>query len=143
MLAGVPGKLKTLLDRLTAARAANLDKLDANVSTRAPAATALSNAVWTDARAAKLDANVLTNGVIKSIQRGTHAGASGDITVAISSINPDKSIVILNSSAGSLSGASLNTPMLKSISSTSFVVSASGAGGGGGIAFSWQLIEFY
>ena len=55
MLAGVPGKLKTMLDRLTATRAANLDKLDANITTRAAASTALSNAVWTDARAGKLD----------------------------------------------------------------------------------------
>lgn len=55
MLAGVPGKLKTLIDRLTATRAANLDKLDANITTRAPASTALSNAVWSDARAGKLD----------------------------------------------------------------------------------------
>ena len=55
MLAGVPGKLKTLADRLTATRAANLDKLDANITTRAAAATALSNAVWTDTRAGKLD----------------------------------------------------------------------------------------
>lgn len=56
MLAGVPGKLKTLIDRLTATRAANLDKLDANITTRAAASTALTNAVWTDARAGKLDA---------------------------------------------------------------------------------------
>lgn len=55
MLAGVPGKLKTMLDRLTATRAANLDKLDANITTRAAASTALTNAVWTDARAGKLD----------------------------------------------------------------------------------------
>ena len=55
MLAGVPGKLKTLIDRLTATRAANLDKLDANITTRAAASTALTNAVWTDARAGKLD----------------------------------------------------------------------------------------
>ena len=55
MLAGVPGKLKVLADRLTSTRAANLDRLDANVSTRAAASTALSNAVWTDARAGKLD----------------------------------------------------------------------------------------
>jgi len=55
MLAGVPGKLKTLIDRLTATRAANLDKLDANITTRAASATALSNAVWSDARAGKLD----------------------------------------------------------------------------------------
>jgi hypothetical protein len=39
----------------TNARAANLDNLDATVSTRAPAATALSSVVWTNARAANLD----------------------------------------------------------------------------------------
>ncbi|MDD3676530.1 hypothetical protein [Thauera propionica] len=52
---GVSGRVKKLLDRLTATRAANLDKLDANVTTRAPAATALSNAVWTNTRAEMLD----------------------------------------------------------------------------------------
>ena len=39
----------------TDARAAKLDNLDTTVSSRAPASTALSNATWTDARAAKLD----------------------------------------------------------------------------------------
>ena len=46
------GKIQTLLDRLTAVRAAFLD---AAISTRAAASTALTNATWTDARAAKLD----------------------------------------------------------------------------------------
>jgi len=55
MLAGVPGRLKTLLDRLTAARAANLDNLNATISSRAPASTALSNMVWTPERATKID----------------------------------------------------------------------------------------
>ena len=55
MLAGVPGKLKTMLDRLTSTRAANLDNLNATISSRAAASTALSNAVWTDTRAGKLD----------------------------------------------------------------------------------------
>ena len=55
MLAGVPGKLKTMLDRLTATRAANLDNLNTTISSRAAASTALTNAVWTDARAGKLD----------------------------------------------------------------------------------------
>lgn len=52
---GPSGRLKTLLDRLTSTRATNLDNLDAAISTRAPSSTALSNAVWTDARAGKLD----------------------------------------------------------------------------------------
>ncbi|CAH1387012.1 hypothetical protein [Candidatus Nitrotoga sp. M5] len=55
VLLGVPAKVKTLVDRLTATRAARLDYLDAAISSRAPASTAASNAVWTDPRAAKLD----------------------------------------------------------------------------------------
>lgn len=50
-LLGLPAKVKTLIDRLTATRAAALDNLNATVSSRAAAATALSNAVWTDALA--------------------------------------------------------------------------------------------
>jgi len=66
MLAGVPGKLKTLLDRLTATRAANLDKLNATISSRAAASTALSKAVWTDTRAGKLDLLPLVDPVAES-----------------------------------------------------------------------------
>lgn len=47
----------------TAARAAKIDNLDAKISTRAPANTALSNATWTDARAGylnNLDAKIST-----------------------------------------------------------------------------------
>lgn len=40
------GQLAELLNRLSTARAGNLDKLDANISTRAPSSTALSNTVW-------------------------------------------------------------------------------------------------
>lgn len=39
----------------TEERAINLDKLDVNVSSRAPANTALSNGIWTNARAAAID----------------------------------------------------------------------------------------
>lgn len=54
-LLGLPGKLKVLTDRLTSGRATNLDKLDALISSRAPASTALLYTVWTDSRAAKID----------------------------------------------------------------------------------------
>lgn len=58
-LLGVPGKLKTISDYLTtnwtATRATKVDNLDAAISTRAPASTALTNATWTDVRAEKLD----------------------------------------------------------------------------------------
>ena len=59
ILYGVPGKLKTLIDRLTSARAAKLDNLDTTVGSRAPASTALSNVVWTDGRAGNLDTVLL------------------------------------------------------------------------------------
>lgn len=66
-LAGVPGKLAKLVTRLapsgyaqtlTDARVSALDNLNATVSSRAPSSTALSNAMWTDAKAALLDAAI-------------------------------------------------------------------------------------
>ncbi len=49
--AGLSGLMKTLVDRLTATRAANLDNLDVATSTRAPSSTALSTSAWPDTRA--------------------------------------------------------------------------------------------
>ena len=54
-LLGLPGRIKTLIDRLTATRAANLDRLDATISTRALASTAVSRTDLTTARIALLD----------------------------------------------------------------------------------------
>ena len=48
-------RLATLLERLTDARAGNLDRLDTTISSRAPANTAVSTAQWTNARAGNLD----------------------------------------------------------------------------------------
>jgi len=42
----------------TQARATKLDNLDATITSRAPASTALSNTVWTDAKAGYLDTNI-------------------------------------------------------------------------------------
>lgn len=58
LLLGLPSKVKSLLDRLTATRAANLDSIDTTVSSRAPASTALSNATWTNTKAGQIDASV-------------------------------------------------------------------------------------
>lgn len=54
-LLALPGRIKTVLDRLTATRAANLDDLDATISSRAPSSTAVSNATLTNARIINLD----------------------------------------------------------------------------------------
>jgi len=80
MLAGVPGKLKTMADRLTAGRAANLDNLNATVSSRAAASTALSNATWTNDRAAKLD-TLLSLTPTAAIQKSTFSrNSTGSVT---------------------------------------------------------------
>ena len=165
MLAGVPGKLKTLLDRMTATRAANLDKLDANISTRAAASTALSNATWTEAlaanlgaltpaRAARLDATVLVSGVIKSVQTGyadpasiLPNGAAGQdywhFDIGISAVDMNKSIVLFQP-VGAQSTVPLMTARLTS--STNLRISKKGAstpsdfGTAGG---QWTVLEFY
>lgn len=54
-VASVQTDTTTLTGRLTAGRAASLDDLDAAVSSRAPAATAVSTADYSSVRAAKLD----------------------------------------------------------------------------------------
>jgi hypothetical protein len=72
-LLGVPGKLKAtydhLMTHLASARAAKIDNLDAAISTRAPASTALSNGTWTNALAAILG-NTIQTTVVASIQTG-------------------------------------------------------------------------
>ncbi len=61
-LLGLPYKIKVLLDRLTPERAAKLDNVNDTITSRAPASSAVSNAVLTDARIALLDylANIAT-----------------------------------------------------------------------------------
>lgn len=98
-LLAVPGKLTTIYTYLTsnlaAARAAKIDNLDAAVSGRAPASTALTIATWTDARAAKLDA--IQSSVINSIQSGSITiGAGGFGTATIAAVNTAKTMVINN-----------------------------------------------
>lgn len=111
MLAGVPGKLKTLLDRLTATRAALLDNLNATVSSRAPAATALSNAVWTDARAGKID---LIAPALRSLQGGylnsttLNSGSGEDVRfvdVTISAVDTAKSLCLFEGGGGTGTGS--------------------------------------
>ena len=157
MLAGVPGKLKVLADRLTSTRAANLDRLDANVSTRAAAATALSNAVWTDARAGKLD--IASLGLsIKSVQSGYTSATvaegvantedDGYINIAIASVNTSKSVVFVNGGCGgsvsqSVTYGSAKIIMGRLTSATNLRVSCPSAIGTDRITVRWYVAEFY
>ena len=84
-----------------------MDNLDAKISTRAPANTALSNAVWTNTRAGYLDK--LNSGVpitsmpsvIKSVQRGiiTIPGESKEASATLTqSVNLNKAVVLYGGS---------------------------------------------
>ncbi len=110
-LLGVPGKLKTISDYLSGtlypylsgtlypyitSRTANLD---ATVSSRAVASTALSNATWTDTRAAKLDIIAAQSSVIKSIQRGSVYAATTITTVTITAVDTSKSLLLVSDAA--------------------------------------------
>lgn len=53
-LLGIPGKLTNVITSLSTLLSRVTGNVDVNVSSRAPAATAMSNAVWTDALATKL-----------------------------------------------------------------------------------------
>lgn len=143
MLAGVPGKLKTLIDRLTATRAANLDKIDANITTRAAAATALSNAVWSDARAAKLDAIG-----IKSIQRGSFTWATVELTraITITSVTTDRAFLLFSftskSGATSFGEGERESFVAGNIQSATSLLFSRGEAGHQALV-EWQVIEFF
>ncbi len=54
----IAGYVDELESRLTATRAAKIDNLDATISSRASATTALTNATWTDVKAGHLDSSI-------------------------------------------------------------------------------------
>jgi len=103
-LLGVPGKLKTLLDRLTATRAGYLDNLDATISSRTSAS------IWTGTKAGYLDAAISSrlSSAIASVQTGyvssnTGSGSGEDTRyadVTISSVDTSKSVVIVHNQYG-------------------------------------------
>lgn len=125
-LLGVPGKLKTLLDRLTAARANKLDFLTKSLDELAAADTALLRTTWTDTRAGRIDTNVASRAapadvnaardailaalgdgsvkVIKSIQQVLMG--SGDAT--INAVDTAKAMIVCPAAAGFTSSSSVN-----------------------------------
>ena len=95
-LVSVPGKVNKLLNRLTAARAANLDNCDSPVSECAKTSDSrFNNLTRLDTTvSSRLAAADYKPSPIKSIQRGSFtftAGSSGN--VSISSVNTSKTMV--------------------------------------------------
>lgn len=150
LLAGVPGKLKTLLGRLTATRAAALDNLDASITSRAPADTAVSNAVLTDTRVAYLDNLAAAPLRIKSIQRGVinifngTGTATGSAT--ITAVNPAKTELRLLGYHGyrTDTGGLWNEPAsVRLASATSVLAQRFTNSDVISTSVSWELTEYY
>ena len=83
---------------------------------------------------------------VKSIQKGVEAANSTTKNITISSVDPDKSFVILNGGAedraGTGEGDSVQyNPWVNSLSATNLEVKFQQVGDGG--SFSWQVVEFY
>jgi len=84
----------------------------------------------------------IPSNAVRSIQRGYHTGSSSDITIPLSTINPEKSIVLID--IGALregDGSYNNLPCLLSLTNNSMTVSRS-HGGNYNLPFSWQVIEY-
>lgn len=138
---GVSGKLKTLTDRLTSARAANLDNLNATITSTAPASTALSNVTWTSALAAILNNTIQTSILSGNIQTGYATGGVGgsgedssyvDVTITAVAATA-KCIVLVNGDANG------NVITARLTSTTNLRISAPGYGGFG-ITARWYVI---
>lgn len=97
-LLGVPGKLKTLIDLWTSTKAGYVD---AAVTSRAPASTALSTAVWSSGLATELDGlapsiAAIPTTPINSIQYGevTINTSSTSGTATITAVTTAKTVLI-------------------------------------------------
>lgn len=144
-LIGVPGKIKAvadyLLNNLSVLRAAKIEFLDAYMTSRAPAATALSNATWTDVRAAKLDS--ITTSFVKSIttfvvQDTISSGGQGNgvtYTFGGAGVNISKTVVL--SQLGSNTGVGCYAYL---VSTTVVKVDSASAGA---VMLRVTLLEFY
>lgn len=101
MLLGVPGKLKSVYDHLTtylsSTRCAKIDNLDAAISSRAAASTALSSGTWTATKAGYIDMAISGVCRIKSIQKVSvmigNLSPSGAATLG-TAVDPAKTIII-------------------------------------------------
>jgi len=145
-LLGVPGKLKTLTDRLTADRAANLDDLDTTVSSRAAASTALSSATWTNTKAGYIDAAITGRlGSIKAIYRGTIAlaAASASATATITTVDTAKSVImLLGTNLGGAPDGGADIARIELTNSTTVTAYHRVGSPGTAITVGYQVIEF-
>lgn len=119
--------------------------LDTTVSSRAPASTALDSGVWTSTRAGKLDNLDATIGSctrIKSIQRGIIT-----LTTAATSASATIASVVMAKTElrflGFSQSVASSSPQLFLANSTTITASRYSTEGGVNIQISWELTEYY
>lgn len=128
-LGGLPAKLATLITNMTTLLGRVTSSVDVNVSTRAPASTALSNATWTNTKAGYLDMAISGVARIKSIQHVSSTQSAGTdpsgvyLTITIAPVTTSKTVVIFNGVSGS-NANTWGTPCLRLTSSTQLSFSA-------------------
>lgn len=146
-LFGLPGKIKTLLDRLTATRAGLLDNLNATISSRAAASTALSNSIWTNTKAGYLDAPIssIPSAFVKSVQRGTATYGAGEnsISITVSAVNMAKSMLLINEKRTTPWGLDEYVSGGYLVTSTAILISRPSTSNSNGNTVYWQLVEYY
>lgn len=149
-LLGVPGKLKTISDWLTtywtAARAAKVDNLDAAITTRAAASTALTNATWSDAKAGYLDGAISGRlGSIKAIYTGnvTIANGASSGTATITAVNTGKAICFGRgfNPVGWASALSIDQVPIIVLTNSTTVTATRGATANG-LSVAYTVVEF-
>lgn len=142
--------LTTHMGRWTSARAGYIDDIRNNtaVNNTASATGTLSQklsyiaSLWT------------TKGMVKSVQRGTFEVTESDvisgsanryaIDIVINSVNPDKCIVLIDGSLGTVAVAA--TCMLENLTDTTLRIGSgyvNSPANVGQVRGSWQVIEFY
>lgn len=147
-LSVIAGDLDALEGRLTTNRVTRLDQLDAAISSRAPASTALENTTWTAGRAIKLDqldaAMSSRLGAIKAVYRGTIVlndySTSGSAALG-GTVNLSKTLLFMLGSEVGLAGDTVSNAAVRlSLNTTS--VTASRRSSGAYISVGYQVVEF-
>ena len=141
LLADMQGDLDALQAQLSSTWSG---RLDVAVSTRAPASTALSNATWTNAKAAFLDAAVTSRARVKGVLRGVLiiSDFSYSQTATISAVNTGKSELRLLGARWFGSGSSLEDVMVSIRLSSSTTIIAERRGSSERLDVSYELTEW-
>lgn len=148
LLASIKSGITTLTGRLTSTRAGYLDNLDAAMSTRAPASTALSSATWTGTKAGYLDAPI--SGVLAlayvgyvNVNVSLDANGKGNTTASIGTRDSTKTIIICNGAAqGGYSVAGACSAQAWQSNYNEITVYANGPAGVSAVNVTVYVVEF-